>query len=258
MADFRFPNITAPDDSGRLRQLETYLFQLTNQLNYAIKSTEEIEAGNTDIVIPANNGEQQLSEEDKKKADTFYALKDFIINSADIVEAYSEEIKKKLSGEYVAQSEFGNFVEQNNATYKLTPEEATALFEKVETIDGVVDAENGTIDGISMFRSNKFYIKTGWLGVEYDEKLGKDVQIGGMEIGQISTDGETYSDVKFARFTPEKLEFYIKGSDKPIAYMSGLQLVITNARLTGNLELNRYLIDTQRGLAFKWMNVGGE
>ena len=59
----------------------------------------------------------------------------------------------------------------------------------------------------------------------------------------------------FARFTPEKLEFYIKGSDEPIAYMSGIQLVITNAKILGALELGGYKIDTSDGLAFKW--IGG-
>ena len=246
MADFRFPNITATDDSGRLKQLETYLFQLTNQLNYAIKSTEDIEAGKTDIVIPANNGEQQLSAEEKERADTFYAIKDYIINSADIVNAYYQEINEKLSGEYVAQSQFGDYVEKDDATYIKTSQYALDSYEKVQTIEKYVDTEDGTIKEISMYRKDNFYIKTGWLGVE-DNK-----QIGGMEIGQISDDG-TETDVKFARFTPEKLEFYIKGSDEPIAYMSGIQLVITNAKILGTLELGGYKIDTSDGLAFKWI-----
>ena len=189
MADFRFPNITATTDSGRLKQLETYLFQLTNQLNYAIKSAEEIEAGNTDIVIPANNGEQQLSTEEKERADTFYAIKDYIINSADIVNAYYQEINEKLSGEYVAQSQFGDYVEKDDATYKKTSQYALDSYEKVQTIEKYVDTEDGTIKEISMYRKDNFYIKTGWLGVE-DNK-----QIGGMEIGQISTDGTTDIDV---------------------------------------------------------------
>lgn len=250
MADFRFPNINAPTDSGRLKQIETYLFQLTNQLNYAIKSADEIEAGRTDVVVPANNGEQQLSAEDKKKADTFYAIKDLIINSADIVNAYYEEINTKLSGEYVAQSQFGNYVEKDDATYKETSQYASASFEKVQAIGDVVDPVSGTIEGISMYRRDNFYIKTGWLG----EKDKNGNEIGGIEIGRTKDDGTgEETDLKFARFTPERLEFFLDKYEEPIAYMSGLELVITNAKISGYLKLGGYQLETSDGIAFKWI-----
>jgi hypothetical protein len=45
---------------------------------------------------------------------TFNSLKALIIKSADIVNAYYEEINTRLSGVYVAESDFGTYVEETD------------------------------------------------------------------------------------------------------------------------------------------------
>lgn len=249
MADFRFPNITATTDSEKLKQLETYLFQLTNQLNYAIKTTEAQEEYIQTASKNNGNGEQEISTEEKIKQDIFYNLRDFIVNSADIVNAFSEEVTSRLSGLYVAKSEFGDYVEKEDVEYKQTSRYASAAYTKSEAIGNVIDVENGTMDDITMYRNNKFYIKTGWLDV-VDSK-----QVGGIELGQMTDDGASTT-VKFARFTPEKLSFYNKQGIE-LAYFSGLDLVITDAIIKGNLSFEDcYRLDSSDGLAFKW--IGGD
>ena len=49
--DFRQPNITAATAEGQVRQMKDFLFQLTNQLNFALRSTvaQEIEYYNTHL-----------------------------------------------------------------------------------------------------------------------------------------------------------------------------------------------------------------
>ena len=46
MKDIRYPNITGRTEEQRLRQLESYLRQLVDQLNYALEALEkQIEKG---------------------------------------------------------------------------------------------------------------------------------------------------------------------------------------------------------------------
>ena len=46
MKDIRYPNITGRTEEQRLRQLESYLRQLVDQLNYALETLEkQIEKG---------------------------------------------------------------------------------------------------------------------------------------------------------------------------------------------------------------------
>ena len=37
----RYPNITAPDTEGKLRQIQSYLYQLAEQLNVALLAPEQ-------------------------------------------------------------------------------------------------------------------------------------------------------------------------------------------------------------------------
>ena len=38
--DIRLPNITATTDAGKIQQMQSYMFQLVEQLNYAMKTVE--------------------------------------------------------------------------------------------------------------------------------------------------------------------------------------------------------------------------
>lgn len=40
MMEFRYPNITGDDPREQLQQLKSYLFQLVDQLNYALEQLE--------------------------------------------------------------------------------------------------------------------------------------------------------------------------------------------------------------------------
>ena len=238
--DFRYPNITATTEAGQLEQMKTYLFQLTNQLNYAIKATEDTDTSVTSLQA-SSGGEQGVSKEDKAKADTFYAIKDFIINSADIIDAYSEEITERLKGVYVAESDFGTYKEETDAVIQANSSNITTAFSKTETIESYLDfgddknpkkGADGNIEPISEFRKNNFYLKTGWL---YNDGT-KDV--GGIEIGQMTNKNGEVTDVSFARFTPERLSFY-DSNGVELAYFGNFKLNITYARITEALELNK-------------------
>lgn len=255
---FRQPNINSPTTEGQLKQLKTYLYQLTNQLNYAVKSveTEEKENRYKVTIQGQSSGTGEISADDNARS-TFNDVKGLIIKSADIVNAYYDVISKKLEGEYTALSRtdegYDAFVKSTNQWREETSENNTDYFESVQKISQYLGHEldeNGKPiipDGerLSEIRTDKFYIKTGWI---YTDAEGHD--IGGIELGQVSSDG-TNTDAAFAHFTTEELVFFDGNKNKLAKFSKGF-LEIYEARIGGNIILKDYIQDNSDGIAFLW------
>lgn len=236
--DFKLPNITASSDSGKVEQIRSYLYQLTEQLKWALNSIES----NSGYVV-AQKGSQTTSKDisESEAQATFNSIKSLIINSAEIVEAYSEKISKTLSGEYVAKSDFGEYTEHTTQTINADSKNVESLYKSIQEIVSDIDNLEHSIIEVNA------HIKSGLL--YYDQK---GVPIYGLEVGQINEiDGEEVFN-KFARFTSDRLSFYDK-NDTEIAYISDYKLYITNAHITGTLTLGRFVFDTSDGLAIKWV-----
>ena len=134
MADFRRPNITAPTTEGQLRQIKEYLFQFTDKLNYSLKEVEK-EISNINSSVPTIDKDDAEGKSKAEKAkETFASLKSLIIKSADIVEAYTEVIQQKLSGFYVAQSDFGTYKEHTDYLLEETSKNKTDFYDAVQEI----------------------------------------------------------------------------------------------------------------------------
>lgn len=236
--DFKLPNITASSDSGKVEQIRSYLYQLTEQLKWALNSIES----NSGYVV-AQKGSQTTSKDisESEAQATFNSIKSLIINSAEIVEAYSEKISKTLLGEYVAKSDFGEYTEHTTQTINADSKNVESLYNSIQKIISDIDnIEHSIIEVNAHIKSGQLY---------YDEK---GVPIYGLEVGQINEiDGEEVFN-KFARFTSDRLSFYDK-NDTEIAYISDYKLYITNAHITGTLTLGRFVFDTSDGLAIKWV-----
>ena len=266
------PRITAGSDRERLQQIQSYLFKMAGQLQWAFST---LETGTTGVSVQApaatSSGGGNGAVENPKA--TFAALKDLIIKSADIVEAYYDTISAKLEGLYVAQSDFGTFAEETrlelegNATgiQQLYTNEQTILT-NLDTLAGNTDALSGKVEGLT--EQNKAlgqdveelyqqtiltnaYLKSGLL---YYREDGSPVY--GLEIGQTnSVDGENVFD-KFARFAADRLSFF-DSNDTEVAYISDYKLYITNAEITGSLWLSgKFKLYYNGGLAFQW--IGGD
>ena len=106
--NFRLPNITATSPEGKLQQMQSFLYQTVEQLNWALNA---IETGTSSSQAANQNSMTGGSEEKQDSAASFNEIKSLIIKSADIVNAYYEKINARLAGEYVAQSDFGIFTE---------------------------------------------------------------------------------------------------------------------------------------------------
>lgn len=237
------PNITASNDRERLQQMQSYLYRMAQQLQWAFST---IETGNTGVVASGGNVQNASKTSDKSDpATTFAGLKNLIIKSADIVNAYYTEISRRLEGQYVAQSDFGVYTEQTSQEIQQNNTNINQLFTNIRTLSDTVDELYNSTVGANA------YLKSGLL---YEDENG--VPVYGLEIGQTnSVDGETVFD-KFARFAADRLSFF-DSNDVEVAYISDYKLYITNAEISGSLWLSgKFKIYYNGGLAFQW--IGGD
>lgn len=236
MIDIRRPNITAQSAEGQLSQIKTYLYQLTGQLNFALKTVEDEEKKAAVYSAGRSTSSSNAEEDADSTQKSFDEIKALIIKSADIIDAYYEEINRKLSSEYVALSAFGEYTEKNDKLVSETSENLTEYYESVKKIES-------DIQNISEMRKDSFYIRTGW--------LDDDNTIGGIELGQISEDGAG-ADVAFARFTTKKMVFYATDGKTELGSFEQYRLKIKDAEISGDLRLGNYILETENGIAFKW------
>ena len=248
--DIRLPNITAETDSEKLKQLYSYMYQLVEQLNWALNNIDT--AGGTGTESPAVADSKAL---DTTKQDdpvsNFNSIKGLIIKSADIVNAYYEKIDNllKLSGEYVAQSDFGVYQEETLNEISATEKQLRQdLVDKQTIFD-----ENGNIRKEILVNG---HIYSGIIEYAMDGEA-----IVGIEIGQTTTrtdnDGNSSEKfTKFARFTADRLSFYDVNNDE-VAYISDYKLYITHVQIIGSLTIGGYVdtVDANGGVVTKW--VGG-
>lgn len=231
--EIRLPNINAPTTEGQMVQIKGYLYQLTNQLNFALKATDdEIKK----LTVATEIGAAPKNEADEA-LDTFNTVKNLIIKSADIVSAYYETIENKLVGEYTALSDYGSFKETTEAFVKQTSTDLSQYYSSIQEIES--DLKN-----LNELRRDGCYIKTGW--------LDSDKTIAGVEIGKTSVDETGEVNAAFARFTTEELAFYNENGVK-LAWFAKDELNITNAVIRNNLYIGGYLCETSNGIAFRWV-----
>ena len=237
--DIKLPNISATTTSGQIEQIRGYLYQLADQLKWALNS---ISSGGGEFQATTNTSTsttKQLSESEAQA--TFNSIKSLIIKSADIVNAYYDEIINRYHGEFVAQSDFGTFEEYIERTQVDNATGMEDLYNHIQKITSDIGNLKTKLIEVNA------HVRSGFL---YYDKEG--IPIYGFEVGQVNdVDGvEVFN--KYARFTSDRLTFYDK-NDTEVAYISDYKLCITNAQITGTLTLGRFDFDTSDGLAIKWV-----
>ena len=139
--DLRLPNITGTTEREKLSQMQSYLHQLVEQLQWALQN---VDTSNAVVVNPtprslmpsaqSSNYGVMLTGDGEDPKSTFNSIKALIIKSAEIVDAYYEEINRRLESVYVAQSDFGEFAEWTSQEIEETSTSTTQGFENVQTI----------------------------------------------------------------------------------------------------------------------------
>lgn len=234
-----FPNITGGTNEAQLSQIKEYLFRLTNTLNFALSSIER-EASGSDVVLHSSANSTGTGKNDTVPA-TFGELRDFIIKSADIVAAYSEMIQKRLKYEYVAQSDYGAFINNSIADITARANLIAANF----LIKESVSQEDGEIKKVDTVTVNGA-VKVGEIK---QDKNGYPVI--GVAIGQTTDlDGESVFSAAI-EITSDRISFKDAGGNE-VAHLSNNMLYISRAEITDFLRLGEYDVDVSDGVVFKW------
>ena len=245
--DIRFPNITASTDAGKLQQMQSYMYQLVEQLNWALNNIGSISGTPT---IKPSTAVSTASQDDP--ISNFNSIKGLIIKSADIVSAYYEEINNliKLSGEYVAEATFpdgsATFVESTTAKVNANSTSIEQFYSDIQEITTNIQSMQNSLIAVNA------HIKSGLL--DYD---ASGVPIYGLEVGQRTEVNGVEVFNKYARFTANRLSFY-DTNDKEVAYISDYKLYITNVEIIGSLKEGGYMdtVTAGGGIVTKW--VGGD
>lgn len=258
MIDIRLPNITATDPAAQLSEVRSYLYQMVEQLNWALNTldTGSVTAnGNTAVISNSNgnagDGGGTMSSE---VLENFGSLKSLIIKTSEALNSEIGSLDETIQGVYTdmerqqaeyeglyyASSDFGEFLEKYNQVLSIDPTKVEQAYNDTQILHTETESLR---DAIVATRAN---IRTGILYYDDDS-----VPIYGVEVGQTTeVNGEELFN-KFARFTSSRLSFYdANGSE--VAYISDYKLYITNAQVLGNLYLGSYILDTTNGIAFIW------
>ena len=235
--DIRLPNITAPTDAGKLQQMQSYMYQLVEQLNWALNMVESAQSGNTAAVVY----QQREPSTAQEAEETFNSIKSLIIKSADIVKAYETTIFSDFNGKYFAESDFGTYLVETNRKVDENSQGVKDTFTNIQTIT----TELGDVK--EYVETTEGYIKRGILA---DGSIG-------IEVGETTDKGYH----RYAQFNAERLTFFdINGN--PVAYIGAGDsdksdtncLHITGkAVFQGAVQFGGYKMDTSDGLAFAWV-----
>ena len=150
--DIRLPNINAQTTEGQMAQMQSYMHQLVQQLNWAFSTVTDAQSGNASNIV-IDKPSEEISPEEAE--DTFNSIKALIIKSADIVRAYEKTMKTEYNGEYVAVSDFGTYMADTNRVIEENSQYTNEQFTKVETITDGLEQE---------IRESNAYIQRGLLG----------------------------------------------------------------------------------------------
>lgn len=202
-----YPSIAGKTTQEQLDSMRRYLCGLTQQLNLADWSAR---ATLTEI-SQAIDAESLTQQEKKTTLSGYAALRSLIIKTADYAAANSETWSTKLSGSYVALSDFGKYVEQTQLT----------LSANEKGIEQLYDYTAGVNSKFAV--TSRQYIKTGLL--YYDDVT----PVYGVGVGNLETTvtdgGEQVIDKtqnELLTVTPGKLSFWQEGQE--VAYVSGKKL----------------------------------
>ena len=237
----RYPNIIGKSDAQKMEQMKSYLYQLADELNFQLDKTGNLMSG-----YPSTANETAKVPKKTDPVSSFNDIKALIIKSADIINAFYDEINARLDGVYVAESDFGSYAEQTAADIEANAKGIKQNYENLQQIvTDIEDIEYYMIEVDAHIKSGLLY---------YDEA---GVPVYGLEIGQrTEVDGaEVFN--KFARFTSEKLSFYdLNGYE--VAYISDRKLYIANIEVTGSFSQGGFVDITlpDGSIVTKWVGGG--
>lgn len=205
--EIRLPELSGSTEAEQLRQIRSYLYSLASQLQYAFDGAEQEQQ--TALSTPRTAARQE-------ETPTLSSIKSMIIRSAEITQRIAEKLETRLSGKYVAQSQFGTFTQMTEQRIAASAEELRQEFTNWQRIETDVEEIRSSLLEVSAS------IRTGLL---YEQEDGP---VYGVEIGQQEREDGVVRFRKFARLTADRLSFYDR-NDTEVAYVSDSALHVTSA-----------------------------
>lgn len=205
--EIRLPELSGSTEAEQLRQIRSYLYSLASQLQYAFDGAEQEQQ--TALSTPRTAARQE-------ETPTLSSIKSLIIRSAEITQRIAEKLETRLSGKYVAQSQFGTFTQLTEQRIAASAEELRQEFTNWQRIETDVEQIRSSLLEVSAS------IRTGLL---YEQEDGP---VYGVEIGQQEREDGVVRFRKFARLTADRLSFFDR-NDTEVAYVSDSALHVTSA-----------------------------
>lgn len=228
-----------------------FLYQTVEKLNLML---ETVEAGGGNGAIAAARPADVQAALDKEAAenDEYAALKALVVKTANTTTRNIQTLTERLTGEYVAISDFGTYVQQLSSQIEANPESITQYYSFFSDLQSNVQDLQNSIDDYKI--STEAYIRT---GIVYFEN---DVPVYGVAVGQDLTSSSEVDGVAVvdptqfrAIFTAQELSFW--QGDTKVAYVSNNQLYINDIVAIESVQIGRWEVGDSHGLTFKW--IGG-
>ena len=207
--EIRLPELSGGTEAEQLRRIQSYLYSLAQQLQYAFDTVarEQTEAVRS-APAAGKNQEQTVN---------FAPIKALILKSAQLTEHFQEAVEERLTGLYVAQSQFGTYRQETEQRITANSQSIQQKFTDLQRLESTVEQLQSKVIQVSAT------IRTGLLAEEADGS-----SIYGVEIGQQEWEDGVLRFRKYARLTAEKLSFY-DSNDVEVAYISDRRMYVTAA-----------------------------
>lgn len=228
--NFRYPNITAGSPAEQIRQLKGFLYNLVEQLNLQEGGSSSPSPAGTSLA--RKGGKDGIVVPAATPMSTFNQVKDLIIKSADIINAYDTEINRRLEGKYVAESDFGTYKAETSQTIKENSVSIERAFSDLQEISGELEQIIAT--NAYVRQGLLFTVGEETLEAELGQTIPEGTGIYGVEVGQTTqVDGVDVFN-KFARFTAYGMTLYDNNGNLS-AYITDRRLHIPDAVIKNSL-----------------------
>lgn len=256
MIDIRLPNITGKTEVEQLVQVKSYLHQLAEQLNWALNNIESVGVQTNVSASTAVSKAQENSSNDDPIG-TFNSVKGLIIKSADIVNAYYEEINTKLEGVYVAEANFpegsAKFIQKTTKDTTETSEKVSTLFTNTQTIESNVKSINNVLqpgEDCTKILGASAWVNIGLVG--YDDKTGFPIY--GMEVGQVNEEDGVEVYRRFAQYRSDGVHLFDQNEIEVVELSSSRMIIKTSANFQGSITHGGFTdyIQPDKSVVTKW------
>lgn len=207
--EIRLPELSGGTEAEQLHRIQNYLYSLAQQLQFAFDTVTREQTENA--------RESAAAEKKKEQTVNFAPIKALILKSAQLTEHFQEAVEERLTGLYVAQSQFGTYRQETEQRITANSQSIQQKFTDLQRLESTVEQLQSQVIQVSAT------IRTGLLAEEADGS-----SIYGVEIGQQEWEDGVIRFRKYARLTAEKLSFY-DSNDVEVAYISDRRMYVTAA-----------------------------